>query len=89
MIKNKNGDIVSKISNFKKGINNVNCHYQALFLLLSKDLSHDTPAECDTQAKEGKYDLVLYTRINGVVSKVAGPVELEVEKLEVERCKTL
>ena len=34
-----------------------------------------------TQAKEGKYDLFLYTRINGVVSEVAGPVELEVEKI--------
>ncbi len=83
VIKNKNGDIVSKISNpLKKGINNVNWSLSSSIPTTVKSGSKSRYSSgVYTQAKEGKYDLFLYTRINGVVSEVAGPVELEVEKI--------
>ena len=83
VIKNKNGDVVSKISNpLKKGITNVNWSLSSSIPTTVKSGSKSRYSSgVYTQAKEGKYDLFLYTRINGVVSEVAGPVELEVEKI--------
>ena len=83
VIKNKNGDVVSKISNpLKKGITNVNWSLSSSIPTTVKSGSKSRYSNgVYTQAKEGKYDLFLYTRINGVVSEVAGPVELEVEKI--------
>ena len=83
VIKNKNGDVVSKISNpLKKGITNVNWSLSSSIPTTVKSGSKSRYSSgVYTQVKEGKYDLFLYTRINGVVSEVAGPVELEVEKI--------
>jgi len=88
VVKNKAGEIVSKISGpLKKGVSRVNWNLTSSIPTTVKASSRSSRGwrgsggGITTQVDPGKYDLFLKKRVNGVVSDLAGPVELEVEKI--------
>ena len=88
VVKNKNGEIVSKISGpLRKGVSRVNWNLTSSIPTTVKASSRSSRGwrgsggGITTQVDPGKYDLFLKKRVNGVVSDLAGPVELEVEKI--------
>jgi hypothetical protein len=88
VVKNKAGEIVSKISGpLRKGVSRVNWNLTSSIPTTVKASSRSSRGwrgsggGITTQVDPGKYDLFLKKRVNGVVSDLAGPVELEVEKI--------
>ena len=88
VVKNKDGEIVSKISGpLRKGVSRVNWNLTSSIPTTVKTTSSSSRGwrrsggGITTQVDPGKYDLFLKKRVNGVVIDLAGPVELEVEKI--------
>ena len=88
VVKNKAGEIVSKISGpLRKGVSRVNWNLTSSIPTTVKASSRSSRGwrrsggGITTQVDPGKYDLFLKKRVNGVISELAGPVELEVEKI--------
>ena len=88
VVKNKTGEIVSKISGpLRKGVSRVNWNLTSSIPTTVKASSRSSRGwrgsggGITTQVNPGKYDLFLKKRVNGVISDLAGPVELEVEKI--------
>jgi len=88
VVKNKAGEIVSKISGpLRKGVSRVNWNLTSSIPTTVKASSRSSRGwrgsggGITTQVDPGKYDLFLKKRVNGVISDLAGPVELEVEKI--------
>ena len=82
VVKNKAGEIVSKISGpLRKGVSRVNWNLTSSIPTTVKASSRSSRGwrgsggGITTQVDPGKYDLFLKKRVNGVVSDLAGPVE--------------
>ena len=89
VVKDKDGEIVSKIPGpLRKGVSRVNWNLTSSIPTTVRATSRSSRrgwrgsgGGITTQVDPGKYDLFLMKRVNGVVSQIAGPVELEVEKI--------
>ena len=85
VVKDKAGEIVTKISGpLKKGMSRVNWNLTSSIPTTINASSRGWRSYGDgirTQVDPGVYDLFLKKRVNGVVTEIAGPVELEVEKI--------
>jgi len=85
VVKDKAGEIVTKISGpLKKGMSRVNWNLTSSIPTTINALSRGwrgSGGGIRTQVNPGAYDLFLNKRVNGVVTEIAGPVELEVEKI--------
>ena len=88
-MKNKQGEIVSKIAGpLRKGVSRVNWNLTSSIPTTVKASSgrgsrgwRGSGGGITTQVDPGTYDLFLMKRVGGVVTQIAGPVELEVEKI--------
>ena len=85
VVKDKAGEIVTKISGpLKKGMSRVNWNLTSSIPTTINASSRGwrgSGGGIRTQVDPGAYDLFLNKRVNGVVTEIAGPVELEVEKI--------
>ena len=85
VVKDKAGEIVTKISGpLKKGMSRVNWNLTSSIPTTINASSRGwrgSGGGIRTQVNPGAYDLFLNKRVNGVVTEIAGPVELEVEKI--------
>ena len=85
VVKDKAGEIVTKISGpLKKGMSRVNWNLTSSIPTTINALSRGwrgSGGGIRTQVNPGAYDLFLNKRVSGVVTEIAGPVELEVEKI--------
>ncbi|MFL2619735.1 MAG: WD40/YVTN/BNR-like repeat-containing protein [Flavobacteriaceae bacterium] len=88
VVKDKDGEIVSKISGpLRKGVSRVNWNLTRSIPTTVKASSRSSRGwrgsggGIRTQVAPGVYDLFLNKRVNGVVTEIAGPVELQVEKI--------
>ena len=89
VVKDKDGEIVSKIPGpLRKGVSRVNWNLTSSIPTTVRATSRSSRrgwrgsgGGITTQVDPGKYDLFLMKRVNGVVNQIAGPVELEVEKI--------
>jgi len=90
VVKNKDGEIISKIPGpLRKGVSRVNWNLTSSIPTTVRATSGTSRrgwrggsgGGITTQVDPGTYDLFLMKRVNGEVSQIAGPVELEVEKI--------
>jgi photosystem II stability/assembly factor-like uncharacterized protein len=85
VVKDKAGEIVTKISGpLKKGMSRLNWNLTSSIPTTINASSRGwrgSGGGIRTQVDPGAYDLFLNKRVNGVVTEIAGPVELEVEKI--------
>ncbi|NCF41725.1 MAG: glycosyl hydrolase [Bacteroidetes bacterium] len=85
VVKDKAGEIVTKISGpLKKGMSRVNWNLTSSIPTTINASSRGwrgSGGGIRTQVDPGAYDLFLNKRVNGVVTEIAGPVKLEVEKI--------
>ncbi len=88
VVKDKNGEIVSKLSEpLKKGVSRVSWDLTSSIPTTIRATSRTSRSwrgsggGLTTQVEPGKYDLFLNKRVDGIISEIAGPVELEVEKI--------
>ena len=85
VVKDKAGEIVTKISGpLKKGMSRVNWNLTSSIPTTINASSRGwrgSGGGIRTQVNPGAYDLFLNKRVSGVVTEIAGPVELEVEKI--------
>ena len=87
VVKDKAGEIVTKISGpLRKGLSRVNWNLTRSMPTTIKASSRSSRGwrgygGITRQVEPGAYDLFLNKRVNGVVTEIAGPVELQVEKI--------
>ena len=88
VVKDKKGNIVSKISGpLRKGVSRVNWNLTSSIPTTIRATSRSSRGwrgsggGIRTQVDPGVYDLFLNKRVDGVVTEIAGPVELKVEKI--------
>ena len=86
VVKDKAGEIITKISGpLKKGLSRVNWNLTSSMPTTinasRRSRGWSGYGGITRQVDPGVYDLFLNTRVDGVVTKIAGPVELQVEKI--------
>jgi photosystem II stability/assembly factor-like uncharacterized protein len=86
VVKDKAGEIITKISGpLMKGLSRVNWNLTSSMPTTinasRRSRGWSGYGGITRQVNPGVYDLFLNTRVDGVVTKIAGPVELQVEKI--------